>query len=128
MLVPPSESALVGPSYELLPSGATFQPSVIVEMTYSPSELDNLSESGLSLAAYQPGEGWVLLDSRVDKKNRTVSAGVAHFTQFSIIGRRSSFAPIPWLSYLLYVWIGVSTISLIAILYVYRKKKSHPKG
>lgn len=128
VLVPPLEKVLVGRSYELLPSGATFQPPAIIQIEYSPSQLKDLNENDLAIAAYQPGEGWIILDSRVNRRSRTVSAEVSHFTQFSIIGKTSSSPAFPWLSYLLYVWIGISAISILVILYLYRSKKKAPKG
>lgn len=126
VLVSPPGYILVGQSYELLPPGAAFQPPATLQIKYSLSQLNDLNEKDLAIAAFQSGEGWLILDSQVNKKSKTVSSEIPHFTQFSLIGKIPS--PISWTSYLLYPWIGLSAISLLVILYMYRTKKKAPRG
>ncbi len=79
------------------PDGATFDPHIIVTMTYDPSALpDGVTEEDLVLAYYDAESGeWVeLANIVVDTENHTVSGTVSHFTQFAVLGQAVEEEPV----------------------------------
>ncbi len=68
------------------PDGATFDPPIVVTMTYDPAALP---EGDVVLAYYDDVlSEWVELSSVVvDTVNNTVSGIVSHFTQFAVIAK-----------------------------------------
>ncbi|NQT72518.1 MAG: hypothetical protein HQ553_07075, partial [Chloroflexi bacterium] len=83
----PSERHLVMVT-DLGPSGATFDPPILVSMTYNPDSLPaGASEEDLVLAIHDSeSKQWVSLEQiSVDMVNHTVSGITGHFTQFAIL-------------------------------------------
>jgi len=83
----PSERHLVMVT-DLGPTGATFDPPILVSMTYNPDSLPaGASEEDLVLAIHDPrSKQWVSLEQiSVDMVNHTVSGVTGHFTQFAIL-------------------------------------------
>ncbi|NQT72507.1 MAG: hypothetical protein HQ553_07015 [Chloroflexi bacterium] len=83
----PSEKHLVMVT-DLGPTGATFDPPILVSMTYNPDSLPaGASEEDLVLAIHDSGsKQWISLEQiSVDMVNHTVSGVTGHFTQFAIL-------------------------------------------
>lgn len=85
---PPEESHLIGLAYSFGPDDATFDPPITLTWEYNPNTLpEGVDEEGLVVAYYDASAGrWVDLDSSVDTENNIITASVAHFTTFAIIG------------------------------------------
>ena len=85
--VPPRSSSIIGSVYDFGPDEATFDPSINLTLTYSPSSLpQGVDEENLLIAFRDAGTGeWVNLDSTVDTQNNEVNALVSHFTDFTIL-------------------------------------------
>jgi hypothetical protein len=83
---PPSGSAIVL-AYDFGPDETTFNPPITLTMSYDPAELpEGVSEGDLYIV-YWDGSQWVTLESTVDTAANTVSAEVAHFTEFAVMGK-----------------------------------------
>ncbi|MBA7481168.1 hypothetical protein ES707_16638 [subsurface metagenome] len=90
---PPEDAHVIGLAYDFGPNGATFDPAITLEYTYDPDALPE-GVDDLVLAYYDEATGeWVELDCVVDTENNTITASVAHFTTFAIIGRVTVVAP-----------------------------------
>ncbi|GAI71924.1 unnamed protein product, partial [marine sediment metagenome] len=85
---PPEDAHVVGLTYDLGPDGATFDPPITLTFSYDPDALpEEVVEEDLVLAYYDEATGeWIELDGVVDTENNTITASVAHFTTFAIIG------------------------------------------
>jgi len=83
----PSEKHLVMVT-DLGPTGATFDPPILVSMTYNPDSLPaGASEEELVLAIHDSeSKQWVSLEQiSVDTVTHTISGITGHFTQFAIL-------------------------------------------
>jgi len=85
---PPEGAHIIGLPYVFSPEGATFDPPITFTWSYDPDALpEGVAEEDLVLAYYDEDAGeWVELDCVVDTVNNTITASVAHFTTFAIIG------------------------------------------
>ncbi len=84
---PPPGYELVGPAYDCLPNRATFSPPITLTFKYNKADVPaGTDEADLTLA-YWEGDKWVLLDSTVNTALNKISASVAHFTPFAILGK-----------------------------------------
>jgi len=85
---PPEDANIIGLAYNFGPGGATFDPAITLEYTYDPDALpEGVAEEDLVLAYYDEAIGeWVELDCVIDTENNTITASIAHFTTFAIIG------------------------------------------
>ncbi len=82
---PPADSAIVL-GVDLGPDGATFNPMLTLTVSYDPAALpEGVAEADLFIAIWN-GTAWVALESTVDTAAGTVSAMVAHFTSFGVLG------------------------------------------
>ncbi len=84
---PPSDSSVIGLTYDFGPDGATFDPPASLTFTYDPALLpEGAVEGNLVLAMWDKEAGeWVNLVSIVDPVTKTITAEVSHFTAFSVI-------------------------------------------
>jgi hypothetical protein len=84
---PPKESNRIGLTYDLGPSGATFNPAITLEFTYDEGDIpEGVSEGNLVVAMWDEGAGkWVDLPCTVDPETNTITVSVSHFTAFSVI-------------------------------------------
>ena len=85
---PPENASIIGLAYDFGPVGATFDPPITLTWVYDPDALlEGVAEGDLVLAFYDEAAGeWVELECVVDTENNTITASVAHFTTFAIIG------------------------------------------
>lgn len=84
---PPPDYAMVGPAYDCLPAGATFEPTLPLTFGYDTVDLPaGVSENDLVMA-YWDGDKWVMLSTTVDTQAKTVTGQVAHFTAFAILAK-----------------------------------------
>jgi len=85
---PPEDANIIGLAYDFGPAGATFDPPITFTWSYDPDALpEGMAEEDLVLAYHDEATGeWVELDGVVDTVNNTITASVAHFTTFAIIG------------------------------------------
>jgi len=82
---PPEDAHIIGLAYDFGPDGATFDPPLTLTYTYDPEALPDVAD--LFLAYYDEAtSGWVELPCTVDPVTHTITASVAHFTTFAIIG------------------------------------------
>lgn len=79
---PPEDAYVVSLMYELQPSGATFDPPVILTFSYDPGHLpEGVDEEDLVISHYDKSIGeWTNFDTVVDTEAKTVTAGVNHFS------------------------------------------------
>ncbi len=85
---PPADASTVGLTYDLGPSGATFDPPITVTFTYDPDEIpEGVNEEDLVIAVWDEDAGkWVdLEDCTVDTATHTISAPVDHFSKFTVL-------------------------------------------
>jgi hypothetical protein len=84
---PPPGASIIGPVFNLGPSGATFSPSIQITFTYNDSNIPpDLTVTDLKLACYdETAAEWVAWESVVDTANKTVTAQVSHFTEYAVI-------------------------------------------
>ncbi len=82
----PVDTRFVGSTYDIGPSGATFDPPISLVFTYLESMLPaGVSEENLVMATWQDTK-WVLIeDSVVDPANNTLTVPVSHFSIYTII-------------------------------------------
>lgn len=86
---PPPESAhIIGLAYDFQPSGATFEPPLILECCYYPEDIpEGIAEEDLVLAYYDEEAGeWVILECTVHPEENTITALISHFTTFARLG------------------------------------------
>jgi hypothetical protein len=92
--VPPLLPVVIILAYDIGPGGATFTPPITLTMNYNPATLPaGVVESTLYIA-YWDGSAWQALPSTVDTRVKTVTASLAHFTIFALMGQVIS-APTP---------------------------------
>ncbi|GAI43875.1 unnamed protein product [marine sediment metagenome] len=81
--------------YKLGPAGATFDPPLIFTWNYDPDTLPE-GTAWLVIVYYDEETGeWVELPCTVDPVNHIITASVAHFTTFAIIGTVPPMPPLP---------------------------------
>ncbi len=85
---PPEYAHIIGLAYSFGPAGANFDPPITLEFTYDPDTIpEGVNEGDLIVAYYDKDAGeWVELECTVDPETHTITACVAHFTTFAIIG------------------------------------------
>ncbi|MBA7593197.1 hypothetical protein ES703_00114 [subsurface metagenome] len=92
---PPEDAHIIGLAYDFDPVGATFDPPLTLEYTYDTEALPE-GVAWLVLAYYDEETGeWVELPCTVDPVTHTITASVAHFTTFAIIGTVPPVPPPP---------------------------------
>jgi len=84
---PPEGAHIVWPVYRMGPSGATFNPPLMLTWRYDLWAIpEDFTEDDLSLAYYDDvAEQWVEVPSVVNSQDQTIAADVAHFTTFAVI-------------------------------------------
>jgi len=71
-------------AYDLLPDGATFDPSIELSIIYNELYLpNNVDESELNIS-YHDGTNWISLPTTRDTVNNVLTAYIYHFTPYSI--------------------------------------------
>lgn len=84
----PPPNSIILRTYELGPSGATFNPTITLTMSYTFNELPAGVAATSLYIAWWDGVKWVKLDSTVDAAARTITARVSHFTTFALIAQQ----------------------------------------
>ena len=96
---PPEDASIVGTAYDLEPQGATFDPWLLLTLSYDPEELpEGVTENDLYIAYHNGTEWRKLAYKRVDTNVHSVTTQVSHFTTFAILGTKkpaSSTTPTP---------------------------------
>jgi hypothetical protein len=94
---PPAGANIIGLPYDFGPAGATFVPPLTLTWSYDPAALpEGVAEGDLVIAYYDATAGkWVELVCVVDAANNKITASVAHFTTFAIIGKAKPAAVAP---------------------------------
>jgi len=86
----PEDTNIIGLAYDFEPSGATFDPPMTLVWSYDSDTLpEDVDEDSLVLAFWD-GEAWIGLDCVVDTESNTITASVAHFTTFAVVGKKVS--------------------------------------
>lgn len=92
-LPPPPPGANIITAQELGPSGATFNPSITLMLTFDPAELPaGVSEDDLTIA-YWDGVVWIPLETTIDLNASLMSVQVNHFTVFGILAKLPATTP-----------------------------------
>jgi len=92
---PPYRYAMVGPAYECLPSGATFDPYLTLTFEYDEADIpEGVNEEDLVMAWYD-GEEWHFLNTTIDAEANAVTVNVTHFTPFGIFAELPAPEPTP---------------------------------
>jgi hypothetical protein len=88
---PVNAGSVLGTIYDMNPSGATFNPPVILQITYDPSSVHTWAM--LKMAYWDNGGNqWITLDgSQVDPEKHQVTAYTGHFSPYAVI----AFEPAP---------------------------------
>ncbi|MFC1912784.1 CARDB domain-containing protein [Chloroflexota bacterium] len=81
------QANVIGLAYDIEPDGATFDPPMILTLEYNSSQIpDGVSESNLVIAIWdEETDEWVDLDCSVDTGDNTITAEIAHLTDFTIL-------------------------------------------
>jgi len=84
---PPPHASVIGRIYDFSPDGATFDPPAILTTTYDPALIPaTAAEEKLVIAMWdEETDEWVNLVSTVDPVTNTITAGVSHFTYFTVL-------------------------------------------
>jgi transcriptional regulator with XRE-family HTH domain len=90
---PPANTNFIGITYDLEPSGATFDEPITLTFNFNaawlPEDID--PETGLTIAYYDEATStWVELDATdivVDLERGTITANIRHFTYFTVLAR-----------------------------------------
>jgi len=85
---PPEEANIISLTYDLGPTGATFDPPIVLTFTYDPNAIpEGISEEHLVVAIWNEDAGeWVELEGcTVDPVTHTITAPISHFTAFTVI-------------------------------------------
>ncbi|MFC1918220.1 hypothetical protein ACFLXH_06190, partial [Chloroflexota bacterium] len=91
---PPSDGNIIGLVYNLLPSGASFEPAIILTIDFNPDDIPEGLGLGDLVIAYWDGSEWIDLEGpfTIDEDSNTISVPLNHFTEFTVI---ASPAPEP---------------------------------
>jgi uncharacterized membrane protein len=86
---PPADTVIVGPVYDIGPTGSTFEPPIYVKLKYQESAIPaGFDETGLVIATWQNG-GWTELEGcSIDTEENSITAPVSHFSSFAILARK----------------------------------------
>ncbi len=81
---PPAGGAIVL-SYEMGPTGAKFEPPFKLTMTFDPATLPAGAQASKLYVGFKEEKGWTRLDTTLNAASNSLSAQVAHFTEFAIL-------------------------------------------
>jgi len=85
--LPPEDAYIVGLVYSLEPQGATFDPWLLLTLSYEPEELPKgVRENDLYIAYYNGSEWSKLPYKKVDTNDHSVTTQIYHSTIFAILG------------------------------------------
>jgi hypothetical protein len=74
-------------AYNFGPDSVTFNPALIMTITYDPSKLyEDIAEKDLFIA-YWDGAEWQLIESSIDTVAKKISAPISHFSTYALIGK-----------------------------------------
>jgi peptide/nickel transport system substrate-binding protein len=87
---PPSNSKFVGSVYEFTPEGATFSPAITFTIFYDPSTIpEDIDLNTLTVMVFNTAtSSWESLPSTLNKANSSVSASIAHFSIYALVGKK----------------------------------------
>ena len=93
--VPPSDSHIIGLTYDFKPEGAVFNPPISVSFQYDPNTLPlNVAEEDLVVAYHDTDTGyWVECSCTWDPENYCITASISHFTNFALIAHEVLLSP-----------------------------------
>ena len=95
---PPSISentALISFVYNFEPAGATFDPPIVLTMSYDPELLPEGTIEDELYIAYWDGTQWLPLECTVDTEANTVMTTIDHFSRYAILGSLPPLSPPP---------------------------------
>ena len=85
---PPENANIISLTYDLGPTGTTFDPPITLAFTYNPDKIpEGISEEHLVVAIWDEAMGeWIELEGCiVNPVTHTIMAPVSHFTAFTIL-------------------------------------------
>jgi hypothetical protein len=85
----PEDERIIGLAYDFQPDGATFNPPIEIVFTYSPADIkEGILEEDLILAFCDEDAGvWVPVPVVINAEDNTITAQIANFTTFAIMGK-----------------------------------------
>ena len=91
---PPTDTNVIGLTYDFTPDGATFSPSATLTFSYDPELiLEGIAEESLVIAVWDEDTGeWAKLECTVNPTTNTISAQISHFTAFAVLAYPSPAA------------------------------------
>jgi hypothetical protein len=91
---PPEDTKAASLAYEIGPTGAVFDKSVDITISFSPTDLkESGGEPSVFIAWWDTSSGqWIALPSNVDNMKKTITARIDHFTVFSVF---QTLKPLP---------------------------------
>jgi hypothetical protein len=84
---PPPDQTMIGIPYDCEPSGATFSPPIALVWSYDGANLPSgVNEMDLTVAFYEETKAtWMTVPHTVDPGTHTITAQVAHFTDYQVM-------------------------------------------
>ena len=85
--LPPENTQILGPLYELSPKGSTASPLLRLTLSYNPEDMPKgVSESNVYIAPYDEGAGWGKWSYKsVDTNNNRVTTQISSFGRFAVL-------------------------------------------
>ena len=92
--LPPENTQILGPLYELSPKGSTSSPLLRLTLSYNPEDMSKgVTESNVYIAPYDEGAGWGKWSYKnVDADKNRVTTQVSSFGRFAVL---APLAPVP---------------------------------
>jgi len=86
---PPDNYEFVAKTYDITPSGSTFDPSVHLTITYDESRIPLvMAEENLVIGTWQDDK-WIIFEGcEIDPVKNTIKASIDHLSHFSVMARR----------------------------------------
>ncbi|MBN1191772.1 MAG: hypothetical protein JXA46_18620 [Dehalococcoidales bacterium] len=122
--IEPSESLRekIAPAavFECGPYGSTLSAPVVVVMRYDSSALpEKVTENDLKIAIYDAKNvEWVVLDSRVDVINHTISAEIDRFATLALVEKAGK-----GLNWIIFVIVGAVVVIAAAVIFWFLRRK-----
>ena len=90
---PPTDTTVIGLTYDLGPDGATFDPPLDLSFSFDASLIPAGADPASMRVAYWDGSEWVVLPNQtIDMVTGEIRVPVSHFTEFQIISYTAAAA------------------------------------
>ena len=86
------EQEFVGEPLDLQPDGATFDPPLMLTISYEDPEFGDTHPDDLDIHKWD-GTTWIPLNGVVDEESMTVSVEISHFSSYALVAREPAGTP-----------------------------------